>query len=480
MFGRVILALMLGFSLVLAPLAAPLYAQDGPVVVAEGFNAPQGVLVAEDGSIWVVDSGVGGDTEIPAISPQGEQVTATIGDSGQVVRIAPDGTRTVVAMLPSMLIGEEAVAGGRLAILDGEVYVTNGVWISDGSEDDAPPTNVVAVLRVNADGTLDQAAETWTIEKEENPAGGIVDSHPYGLAVGPDGQLWIADAGGNTLLRADVATGEVSLVAVFDPLPGVFPNPGYDGEMLTDPVPTGVAFDDEGNALVSLLSGFPFVPGSAKVLKVTPDGDVSVYADGLTMLTDLRRGPDGEFYAVQFAVFTDQGPEFGSGALVRIVEGGESVPVVEGLAFPTSVDFNADGDAYLTIFGAGPPGAGALVMVAGVASGEATTADAEPTPVATEEAAEEATPVATEEPAEEPAATPVPTEEPAEEATPVATEEPAEEPAGTPVPTEEPAEEAPAPEVLPVTGGGFAGIAAAMVGLAAALLGGLALRRRKE
>lgn len=504
------LAVMLGIAPGLA--AAPVMAQDGPVVVAEGFNLPQGVLVAEDGSIWVVDGGVGGENEVEAISPQGELVTATFGDTGQVVRLDADGTRTVVATLPSLLIGDEATAGGRLAVLDGAVYVTNGVWISDGSAEDEPLPGTAVVFRINDDGSVTEVVETWTIEKEENPAGGIVDTHPYGLAAGPDGKLWIADSGANTLMVADPSTGELEVVAVFDPLPGVFPNPALGGEMLTDPVPTGIAFDDDGNALVALLSGFPFIPGSAKVLKVTPDGAVSVYAEGLTMLTDLRRGPDGEYYGVQFAVFTDQGPEFGSGAIVRIVEGGESVPVVTGLAFPTSVDFNADGDAYITIFGGGPPGAGQLVMVAGVAGGDGA-AEAAATPVATEEPAEEAaatpvateepaeeaaaTPVATEEPAEEAAATPVPTEEPAEEAaatpvateepaeeaaaTPVPTEEPAEEPAATPVPTEEPAEEVPAPETMPETGaGGVAGIVTAVLGVVMALAGGVALRRRNR
>ena len=33
------------------------------------------------------------------------------------------------------------------------------------------------------------------------------------LAAGPDGQLYVADAGGNDLLKVDSATGTVSLVA---------------------------------------------------------------------------------------------------------------------------------------------------------------------------------------------------------------------------------------------------------------------------
>ncbi len=183
---------------------------------------------------------------------------------------------------------------------------------------------------------------------------------------------------------------------------------------------------------------------------------------GLTIMTDLEAGPDGNLYAVQFAVFTDQGPTLNSGALVKVAEGEGSTPVVEGLSFPTSVDFNEAGDAYVTINGVGAPGSGAVVMYAGVAA--ASDAEgAETEEGATTEAAAAATaePVeemdaeaeATEEPAEEMAAEA--TEEPAEEmaAEEMATEEPAEEMAAEQAATEEPAEEAPAPEQLPATGG---------------------------
>ncbi len=78
------------------------------------------------------------------------------------------------------------------------------------------------------------------------------------------------------------------------------------------------------------------------------------------MLTDLEAGPDGNLYAVQFAVFTDQGPTLNSGALVKVAEGEGSTPVVEGLSFPTSVDFNEAGDAYVTINGVG---AGSTVVM---------------------------------------------------------------------------------------------------------------------
>jgi len=449
MIRRTLVAGLLVIGLVagLVMPSAVVLAQDEGTVVAEGFNGPQGVLVAPDGSIWVIENGVGGDTAIEMVDPASGQVAeAMMGDTARVIEVTPDGEQNVVAVLPSVHVGEDFVGGARLALLDGKLYATSGEWLGTLGDEALPLMGVVAEI---ADGEATPVADVWETERTTNPDGVQVHSHPYDLTVGPDSSLWVADAGANSLFTVDPESGAVEFVATFDAMPGVFPNPNRGGEMLTDPVPTGVAFDADGNAYVSLLSGAPFIPGSAKVVKVDSAGEVSDYATGLTMLTDLTAGPDGNLYAVQFAVFTDQGPTLNSGALVKVAEGEGSTPVVEGLSFPTSVDFNEAGDAYVTINGVGAPGSGAVVMYAGVASSDAEGAEAEEG-ATTEEMAE-----ATEEPAEEMAAEEMATEEPAEEmaAEEMATEEPAEEMAAEEMATEEPAEEMDAPEQLPATGG---------------------------
>jgi hypothetical protein len=152
--------------------------------------------------------------------------------------------------------------------------------------------------------------------------------------------------------------------------------------MESDPVPTGVAFGEDGNIYVSFLPGFPFLPGSAKVVKVTADGQVSDYATGLTMVTDLRKGPDGALYAVQLGQFTEQGPVPNSGSIVRVKAGDGSEVVAADLSFPTSIDFNADGDAYVTINGVGAPGSGEVVMFAGLATQAETSSSPEALPAA--------------------------------------------------------------------------------------------------
>ncbi len=346
--------------LVLA-LAAPVTsAQDGATTVASGFNSPQGVLVAPDGSVWVIDSGVGGEQEVPFIDVEtGEEVVAKMGDTARVVMIAADGTQTVAATLPSLFVGQETTGGARLALLDGALYATSGIWL--GAVSDEAAANMAAVVKIE-DGQVSEVARLWELEKQQNPDPNILDSHPYGITAGPDGSLWVADAGGNTLIKVNPGTGQMDLVALFGGLPGPFPNPSRGGAMETDPVPTAVAFDGAGNIYVSLLPGFPFLPGSGKVVRVTADGQVSDYATGLVMVTDLRTGPDGQLYAVQMGQFTEQGPVPNSGSLVRVKEGDASEVVLSGLSFPTSFDFNPAGDAYVVTNGIGAPGSGEVVM----------------------------------------------------------------------------------------------------------------------
>ncbi len=313
------------------------------------------------GDLWIVDSGVGGDQMMELPGPDGEMMSISVGMTARVVMVAPDGTQTDVAFLPSLLLPEEGetLGGARLALLDGTLYVTSGGFSGDPSMEPPDPL-MAAIVRVDG-GDLTPVATTWPNERDNNPDGTLIDTHPYGLTAGSDGWLWVADAGGNDLLRVNPETGEIVVVAAFGGLPGPFPNPDRGGAMEADPVPTAVVLDDMGGAYVSLLSGGPFVPGSAKVLMVAPDGSVSDYATGLTMVTDLKMAPDGELYAVQFGQFTEEGPVPNAGALIRIKEGGASEVVISDLPFPTGLAFDADGNAYIVVNSVGAPGSGAVV-----------------------------------------------------------------------------------------------------------------------
>lgn len=71
------------------------------MTVASGFNGPQGVLVAPDGSVYVVDSGTGGPKQYMVTGQDGKKAPVGVGDTARVVRISPDGKPEVVAQLSS-------------------------------------------------------------------------------------------------------------------------------------------------------------------------------------------------------------------------------------------------------------------------------------------------------------------------------------------------------------------------------------------
>ena len=351
--GTALISVLLSSCAVLTPSAA----HQGSVV-AQGLNGPQGVYVAADGTIWIADSGIGGPGTFttPGASGSTEPTTNQYGNTARLVRVSPGGAVTTAAPLLSVLGAEGPEGGSRITELGGKIYITSGHWGANSSIGRLPKAS--ALLRLDAAATT-EVADFWAYEAANDPDKQGADSHAYGLAAGPDGKLWVTDAGGNDLLRVDPATGALTLVAAFKNLPNANPGPGMPPS--SQAVPTGIAFLNDGAAYVSLLPGFPFAPGSSKVVRVAGDGSQTDYATGLSMTTDIKTGPDGNLYAVQFGQFGEKGPVPGSGSVVRIKAGGLKETLLTGLNTPTSLAFNQRGDAFVTVGGAGARGTGQVL-----------------------------------------------------------------------------------------------------------------------
>ena len=156
---------------------------------------------------------------------------ATRGPSGQITKIAPDGTVSVVATgLTSYLIGGfEATGPAGLVIgADGTLYVSVGglgpavATVPAGEYDN----RVVAIDE--ATGGITVLADIGAYELANNPDPNAVDSNVYGMDMGADGLLYVADAGGNAVYSVDPATGDLAVVAVIPglPLPEEMQQPG--------------------------------------------------------------------------------------------------------------------------------------------------------------------------------------------------------------------------------------------------------------
>lgn len=331
-----------------------------PAVVAGGLNGPMGILVEDDGTVWIVDSGIGGDRVVRTPDPVARQVAeGSFGETSRIIRLSPSGERTDFARLPSLQVGGIAYGGARLAMLDGVLYATSGGWV-EGTPELEP--DYAGVVRVDS-GRVSEVVDTREFEIGTNPDGGGVETNPFGLAAGPDATLWLTDAAGNALYRVHPDERRLELVTAFEVLPGQAPNPTRNGALEVEAVPTGIAFMD-GEAYVSLLPGLPMSPGSARVVHVSATGAVRDYATGLTRLTDLQVGPDGHLYAVSMGVPAAGDP---TGSVIRILAGSSSEPVVTGLPFPTGLAFDRAGDLYVTTGGVGEPGSGQVLRYPGIA-----------------------------------------------------------------------------------------------------------------
>ena len=164
-------------------------------------------------------------------------------------------------------------------------------------------------------------------------------SNLWGLALSENGRdLYVVDASGESLSRVDTQTGRWRRIVRFTPVR----NPTPVGAPVIDSVPTSVRV--YGNQLlVSFLTGFPFVPGNARVLAVNPDGTTEPFIFGLTSATDVlhRTLPDGrsQFFVLEFSANQSAtAPPPG-----RLVRYDSPVPQVEatGLITPVSLAYDA-------------------------------------------------------------------------------------------------------------------------------------------
>jgi uncharacterized cupredoxin-like copper-binding protein len=340
-------------------------------VVVEGLQNPRYVAIAGDGTIYLSEAGSAGDdapfaTPVGGTPPSAEPVT-TRGETGFVSAIAPDGTKTVIAEgFPSYLFGAEIVGPAGIEVVDGQVlFVNGGAGPATPMVTQLPNENSVISIDL-ATGAATNIANIGAYEVANNPDPNAVDSNCYDLVVA-NGIAYVSDAGGNTIYIVDLATNELKVLAVIPGLPGPGANPARQGKEEIDPVPTGLAMQDDGTLLVGLLSGAPFAPGTAGIVKVAPDGTVTNWAGGLTLVVAVAIAPDGTVYATQLSANFLADPML-PGSIVRLGTDGSSEIVLDGLSAPNGLAFDANGDLYVVVNTFGTENGGALLKIADPAS----------------------------------------------------------------------------------------------------------------
>ncbi len=331
-----------------ARLATAVAQADAVSVFASGLTNPRGFAWAEDGTMYI---GLGGDGVVAgdAIStgeggvnaegtPEvtGADVVYTGTLTASVARIA-DGCPAVVATgFPSGGVPELGWVFGLddVAIFDDQLY---GI-VAGGGEAYGNPDFPNGVYQINADGGFVLIADTsaWVRENPvETPHEPVSpDAEPFSIIAG-DGVLWLSEANHQQVLTV-TPDGAISRVV--------------DLSVVGNVAPTGIVLAPEGGVYVGFLSALPFTDGSARVVHVSPEGEVTDVWTGLTAVTDIALDADGALLALEMATGNIGDPPFvapGTGKVVRQTGPDTAEEVVTGLDFPVKMDFGADGALYV-------------------------------------------------------------------------------------------------------------------------------------
>lgn len=302
-------------------------------VVADSLRLPAGVETDAQGRIWITESGYGfNDGAVSVLMPDGNVWPVIVGlpsffDTTTQEGVGPWHTLS----LPDNVLAVTVGASGQVMFFDLTGF-TPGI--------SAPLTT---------------ANSTWALEiREFILAQGLLESNTYSVAADAAGNLYVADAAGNAIIKS-TPSGQLSVFATFPD----FPNPLPFGPPYVDAVPTRIIAKPGGGFYVCQLTGFPFLDGAANVFSLDSNGVVSVYASGLTQLTDLALDIyTGDLYALQVGQFIldpMQPPGYApnSAAITRIRPNGQREVVANGFNLSAGMALDAQGNIYTSELGSG-------------------------------------------------------------------------------------------------------------------------------
>ena len=327
-------------------------------VVMTGLNTPKQLAFGPEGALYVAETGTGAVSG--SCIPAGDaDALACYSLTGSITRYWKGEQERIVTGLPSLGVGGEVVAGPHDIAFQGRgnMYVTIGLGADPALRSALPEGPTLGTLIVvKPNGKWSIVADIAGFEAANNPDNGVPDSNPYGV-LAEGGRQYVTDAGGNSLLEVS-PNGQLSLVATFADLPlPPLPLPFTSSQ----PVPTEVVRGPDGAFYVSTLTGVPFLPGLARIYRVTADGSSTVYRSGFTAITDFAFGPDGSLYVLQYASDIFLG---GSGSVVRVSADGQTrTTLIDGLVAPTGIAVGPDGAVYVTNKGV-LVGAGEVLRIA--------------------------------------------------------------------------------------------------------------------
>ncbi|TRW43610.1 ScyD/ScyE family protein [Georgenia yuyongxinii] len=282
---------------------------DEPEVVASGLDGPRGLAFGGHGALYVAQAGRGAGGAAGAACIPGPEGSTCLGATGKISRVdvRHGGVKDVVTGRASLASedGSSAIGPSDVAFdRHGRLHATIGLGndpalltqlLAAGADEKL--VEQLASVNVLRRGWLREYADVADFEAKNNPAGDEVDTNPNSLTFTRKFTV-VADAGGNSLLGVR-ENGKIVTLATF-PQEAEVDNPLAPGtKVAPDPVPNTVVKGPDGALYVGQLTGFPFVPGTAKVWRIVPGEKPTVYAEGFTNIIDIAFTGDGNLLVLE-------------------------------------------------------------------------------------------------------------------------------------------------------------------------------------
>jgi hypothetical protein len=342
-------------------------------VVASGLNSPKQITLGP-GGLYVAESGTGGSSCVTV-----EGTAECEGETGAVALVTPFGTRNLLSGLPSVLDGTQGAGGpaavtfdnGKLAVLFQDAAVNpDGSTAVQGPGADAFGKLLLAWPFSGPSGwTLGSDIAAFAAANPENPAtmGGIpgtetaYDSDPYDI-VSYHGGYAIADAAANDVLWLS-PKGHLSILDRLPTVPMAFNGTTIDAQA----VPTSLAVGPHGALYVGTFSGFPNLPGTARIYRLTPGQPPAEVASRLTAVTAIAFDHKGRLLALEYSTGGLLSPPGTPGALVRVdlTTGINTTLPVTSLQQPAGLAVGRRDTIYIANYG-NSTGKGEILKITGL------------------------------------------------------------------------------------------------------------------